>query len=170
MRTFRKVTKVLNSIVFYATIVILIFMALFTLPRLFGVKPFVVLSGSMEPTIPTGSLVFVNTKDKDVQVDDIITFSLATGKDSGVYVTHRVHAMDESGLIQTKGDNNRDADGWLNPEAVTGKVLLHIPYLGLVLDFLQGKGFVLVAFWVFLVNVLSMVFTWFVCHGESKKS
>lgn len=54
----KKAVLWLNRIVAVLTVIILIVVAGFTAPRLFGVKPFVVLSGSMEPTIPTGSCVF----------------------------------------------------------------------------------------------------------------
>lgn len=157
---------VLNRIVFILTICILIVVSAFTVPRLFGIKPFVVMSGSMEPTIPTGSLVFVDTRDVNVSTDDVITFSLSTGKKS-VFVTHRVHAIDESGLIQTKGDNNKDPDGWLDPKAVMGTVIFHIPHLGIVLDVLQEKGFVLIAIWIFAVNLVCMVLQWFVTRKNA---
>ena len=169
MKPIAKIVSIVNRVVFFVTILILIFVSIFTIPRLFGVKPFVVLSGSMEPTIPTGSLVFVNTHDTNVAVDDVITFSLAVGSDKGVYVTHRVHAIDESGLIQTKGDNNNDPDGWLSKEAVTGTVVLHVPFLGLILDFLQNKGFLVVAGWVFLINVCTMICTRMLCGKEADK-
>lgn len=160
----RRVILTLDKIIFMLTIVILVVVSAFTLPRAFGIKPFVVLSGSMEPTIPTGSLVFVDTKYTDVQVDDIITFGLSTGKKS-VMVTHRVNDI-QDGMIQTKGDNNDEPDGWLDPEAVIGVVKLHIPWLGIVLDFLQKKGFVLIAIWVFAINGISKILTWFVTRGD----
>ena len=161
---FKKFIKWLNRIVAVLTVIILIMVAGFTAPRLFGIKPFVVLSGSMEPTIPTGSCVFVNTKDTDVDEGDIITFSLSTGEDSSVFVTHRVNKITDDGLIQTKGDNNDSPDGYLESDAVIGTVMFHIPVLGQILDFLQNKGFVLAALWVLVINVITMLLSWLAEH------
>ena len=160
----KKAVLWLNRIVAVLTVIILIVVAGFTAPRLFGVKPFVVLSGSMEPTIPTGSCVFVNTKDRDVSEGDIITFSLSTGENTGVFVTHRVNKITDDGLIQTKGDNNDNPDGYLEKDAVVGTVIFHVPVLGQVLDFLQSKGFVLNALWVFVINIITMLLSWLVEH------
>lgn len=161
---FKTFIKWLNRIVAVLTVIILIMVAGFTAPRLFGIKPFVVLSGSMEPTIPTGSCVFVNTKDTNVDEGDIITFSLSTGKDSSVFVTHRVNQITDDGLIQTKGDNNDSPDGYLESDAVIGTVMFHIPVLGQILDFLQNRGFVLVALWVLVINIITMLLSWLAEH------
>lgn len=140
------------------TVVICLIFSVFTVPRLFDISPFVVQSASMEPTIPTGSVVFVNTKDTDVKEGDIITYSLSVGENKGVFVTHRVHKMDtESGLIQTKGDNNDNADGWIDGSAVVGTVLNYLPWCGFVLDSLQRAGFVIIAIWMFAVNLILMM-------------
>ena len=160
----KKAVLWLNRIVAVLTVIILIVVAGFTAPRLFGVKPFVVLSGSMEPTISTGSCVFVNTKDRNVSEGDIITFSLSTGENTGVFVTHRVNKITDDWLIQTKGDNNDNPDGYLEKDAVVGTVIFHIPVLGQVLDFLQSKGFVLIALWVFVINIITMLLSWLVEH------
>ena len=93
-----QIVKWINRIVLLLTILICILMAGFLVPRLFGVTSFVVLSGSMEPVIPTGSAVFVNTKDTDVEKGDIITYSLGVGDDETVYVTHRVFHVREDGM------------------------------------------------------------------------
>lgn len=112
----------------------------------------------MEPEIPTGSVVFTNTNDKDVETGDIITYSLSTGEDSGVFITHRVHDVNgEKGLIQTKGDANDTADGWLEKKAVMGTVMFHIPKAGFLLEHLQEKGFILLAIWVFAINALLLI-------------
>ena len=46
-------------------------------PRVLGLTPFVVLSGSMEPTYPVGSLVYVRSVDaSELRVGDPVTFTL----------------------------------------------------------------------------------------------
>ena len=60
-----------------------------TVPRLFGCQIYTVVSGSMEPAIPTGSIVYVKeTEASEVKKDDVIAFY--GGDNSGAIITHRV--------------------------------------------------------------------------------
>lgn len=105
----------------------------------------IVQSGSMEPSIKTGSLVIIKPS-LNYRVGEIIMF----GEDTKTKVptTHRI-VRDEvrSGVFYytTQGDANEDSD--LQPIAqseVIGKVLFSIPYLGFVLDFAKKPlGFAL---------------------------
>lgn len=76
---------------------------------LFGHRIFYVTTGSMEPTIPVGSLLWVDVETQDYQVGDVITF---TSKDSAIYGlpnTHRiVEVLDEG--YRTQGDANSAPD------------------------------------------------------------
>ena len=106
--------------------------------RLFGIQPYLVLSGSMEPEIHTGAVVYVRAVDPaNLQEGDIITFTLA----GDVPVTHRIVAVTEENgqtLYQTKGDANEQADNTLvHPEQILGSPLFSIPYLGFALRYLQ---------------------------------
>ncbi len=82
-------------------------------PRLGHYRTLTVLSGSMEPEIPTGSVVVVTPKPlREVRVGDVIVFNAPT---DGRPVTHRVIEVLEDGnrpLIRTKGDANASADPW----------------------------------------------------------
>lgn len=106
----------------------------------------IVKSGSMEPRIPTGSLVIVKPM-QDYGIGDVITFGADTKTE--IPTTHRVigYESDADGrsIYRTKGDANEDEDA--NPVArgeVIGKVVLHLPYVGFVLDFArQPLGFAL---------------------------
>lgn len=90
-----------------------------------NLRGYVILSGSMEPMIPTGSVVVVNTADRDVLPGDVATFSR-----HGDLVTHRILSKTEDGY-QTKGDANTDPDtGIISAEDIRGKVLFHIPMIG----------------------------------------
>ncbi len=144
--------------IFVTTITIFVFLLIgaFTIPRLFHINPYVVRSASMEPALPTGSLVYVNANDTEVTVGDIITFGLSTGKESGVYVTHRVYQIDTArNMIQTKGDKNEEPDGFIDASAVAGTVVFHIPGVGFALEGLQERGgFVIIAVSVCLLNGL----------------
>lgn len=154
-----KLVKVFNIFVYGVTMILFFIIGFFTLPRLISITPFVVQSGSMEPAIETGSVVFVNEKDIDVDVGDIITFGISTGKQKGVYVTHRVHKIDEEDqLIQTKGDANDSPDGYLSKDAIVGTVMFHIPKVGFVLENLQEQhGYLIVILSVFILNCFSLL-------------
>lgn len=105
----------------------------------------IVKSGSMEPAIPTGSIVVVKPSTSYV-VGDVITFGEDT--QTAIPTTHRITAIQGEGsamTFTTKGDANEEADQ--NPVArgeVIGKVVFHLPHAGFVLDFArQPLGFVL---------------------------
>ena len=100
-------------------------------PHLLGYEQYVVVSGSMEPAIPVGSLVMAKpVKPAELQVGDVIVFY--TERHIDTPVTHRVveNRIDEREVI-TKGDANAAND--INPvlyENIDGKVARHIPRIG----------------------------------------
>ena len=109
----------------------------FLAPR-FGWQVDTVLSGSMEPAIPTGSILVSRPVTPDsINVGDIVTFS-GSGRDR--FITHRVTAIGQpNGIVfTTKGDANNAEDPYTVPaENVVGKVLVHIPFLGFILSFVK---------------------------------
>lgn len=100
----------LTSLLIAAGLVLLV---AFAGVRLVGLTPYAVLSGSMEPEYPVGSLVYVKAVDPlDVEVGDAITFSLP----SGTLVTHQVYQIDaESRAFRTQGIANIASDGSISP-------------------------------------------------------
>ena len=101
------------------------------IPRFVGYDAFVVVSGSMEPAIPVGSLVFSKETDPaELQEGDIIVFKTAARGDTPI--THRVVSNDTAAReIITKGDANEHQDkSPVTYENVVGKVGMHIPYVG----------------------------------------
>ena len=109
--------------------------------RLVGLQPFAVLSGSMEPTYHTGSIVYVKKIDyHELKAGDPITFML----DENTVATHRIVEVipdaEEPDTIRyrTKGDANESEDGGLvHYKNVIGKPVFTIPYLGFFADFIQ---------------------------------
>ena len=90
-----------------------------------------VLTGSMEPNYPVGSLIFVKEIEPDqLEVGDVITYRL----DSDTVVTHRIVEIDkEAQTVTTKGDANSSNDGSPVPYSeIVGKAHFKIPYLGYV--------------------------------------
>lgn len=100
----------------------------FTLPRIFGLEIYGILTGSMEPVCPTGSLVYVKrVKPESLQEKDIVTF-----QKGNLVITHRVVKNDiQKEELITKGDANNTND--INPvtyKQIKGKVALTVPFLG----------------------------------------
>ena len=130
--------KILSKLVLALTFIVIIAASAISVPKFFGITPFITLSGSMEPGIPTGSVVFIDTKDKEVHEDDIIAFKSGDGQ--GATVTHRAVKISEDGTITTKGDNNEVEDLTpLNPQNVIGKFRFCIPKIGKILSKLDAK-------------------------------
>lgn len=106
-------------------------LVLFLIPILLGIKPFIVLSGSMEPTIKVGSIAYINTHEKvqNIKDGDIIAFSFGDSQ-----VTHRVLKINENQTFTTKGDANSVEDfAPVNFENYKGKTIFWIPNIGKVL-------------------------------------
>ena len=108
-----------------------------TVPRLMGYEIYEVVSGSMEPEIPVGSVIYVKAaQPQEVEAGDVIAFQ----KDGSV-ITHRVeenHYVE--GEFITKGDANREED--VEPVAygsLIGKVERHVPVLGIVMSLLASN-------------------------------
>lgn len=106
-------------------------------PDFLGYKPFIVLSGSMEPTINTGDIAIIKKcTPEELKEGDIIAFR--SGKS---VITHRIIEIkkneNEIKLI-TKGDNNNSEDRYpIDLENVEGIFVYRIPKLGNFAMFLQ---------------------------------
>lgn len=154
-KTLHTIGNILYGIVIAAVVVIIL---LFVGSRVgfldYGMK--IVLSGSMEPTIKTGSIILIHPE-AAYTVGDIVTF----GKDTktNIPTTHRLVASHiENGILyfNTKGDANEDPDpDQITQKDIEGKVLFSIPYLGYVIDFAKHPlGFFLLVIVPALIIVL----------------
>jgi len=122
----------------------------FVLPRVTHGEALTVLTGSMQPTIPPGSIVFVRPVDPhNVHVGDVITFAVKSSHYGTSLVTHRVVAeklaLDPSGdyepVFTTKGDANNAPD--VDPvlaQNVRGAMWFHLPHVGGIRDAMHTKG------------------------------
>lgn len=115
------------------------------LPKVFGYQVYTVISGSMEPAIPIGSLVYIReVEPEEVQEGDVIAFYSAS--DNGAIIIHRVEKNQVvSGQFITKGDANEEKDPLpISYERFIGEVRTSIPVLGKILSMMvtvQGKLF-----------------------------
>ena len=110
--------------------------------RLMGLEPYVVLSGSMEPTYHVGSLIYVKDVDyKQLKVGDPITFLVS----ENTVATHRIIEVlpdeEDPDTLRyfTQGDANDVPDGGsVHYKNIIGKPVFSIPYLGYVSDYIQN--------------------------------
>ncbi|MFC3965523.1 signal peptidase I [Nocardia jiangsuensis] len=112
------------------------------LPLVVGGHRYTILTGSMVPTYPPGTLVVVRPEDPiDLAVGTPITYQLRSGQPE--VVTHRIvqvrrNADGRIGFI-TRGDANPvDDEQIVNPEQIRGAVWYSIPYLGYVNNWFSG--------------------------------
>ena len=128
-------------------------------PSFLGYKPFIVLSGSMEPVIKIGDLVII----KDCSIDllkegDIIAFRNGTS-----VITHRIVEITEENnekIFITKGDNNSSEDRYpIRYSNVEGLYIYRIPKVGYFAMFLQTTLgaiiFVSIPFILFIITDLA---------------
>ena len=138
-KTIKRIWNWISSIL--VGIVVLLAVALVGV-RLIGLQPFVVLSGSMEPTYHVGSLIYVESVDyKELQVGDPITYMIA----QDTVVTHRIIEVlvdeEDPDTLRyfTQGDANDVPDGSsVHYKNIIGKPVFSIPYLGYVSDYIQN--------------------------------
>ena len=132
---------------FFITLLVLVALLLLVslVPITGNIEIKIVKSGSMEPSIPVGSVVVVMPRES-YAVGEVVTFGRDTARE--IPTTHRIIGERvERGqtYYQTKGDANEEQDPReIAASEVIGKVLLHVPYMGYVLDFArQPLGFAL---------------------------
>lgn len=102
---------------------------LFAIPYCVGLRGCAIVSGSMEPTIPTYSLCLVTTDITlpQVEVGDVVVYFREADQRM---IVHRVIAETAQGFV-TKGDANTFDDGIsVTEETLYAKCLCHVPYLG----------------------------------------
>ena len=158
--------RIWNAFTTVLVVLIVILAILLVGVRVVGLKPFVVLSGSMEPDYPTGSLIYVKNVDPfELEPGDVITFML----NETTVATHRMVGVvpdDEDPSVirfRTKGDANDFEDGTLvHYKNVIGSPVFVIPLLGYVSNYISqppglyiaGIGLLLVILLMFVPDIL----------------
>lgn len=144
--------------------------------RLVGLTPYAVLTGSMEPELPVGSLVYIRDVDpSDVKPGDAITFEL----ESGTLVTHEVFEVDaQEQTFRTRGIANKDDQGNISPDAapvawsqLVGVVAFRVPYLGYINNFVtHTPGIYITVSFVAVVIAVSILIELFESNKEEKQN
>lgn len=113
-----------------------------------------VLTGSMEPAIPVGSIV-ITKEQSSYEMEDIISF-----QEEGAIITHRIISIDRERYI-TKGDANNVADTEeVQQKQILGKVILTIPLLGyLVMWLMSPFG---------IISLFIIIGIWYIATGRNR--
>ena len=129
-----KLIKITGWIVLFLTFILVISMVVLTF---FGIDKYLVVSGSMEPSIPTGSVAVVN---QNILFDDVKNGDVIVFRYKDMNIIHRVidqAVIDGEKHLKTKGDANECDDGYLTTaDNYLGTTLFHIPKgFGFMIDF-----------------------------------
>ena len=151
--------KALDIITTTLLVLVVVFAVLIVGVRLFGLEPYTVISGSMEPEYHVGSLIYVKkTSVDELEVNMPITYTM----NGGTVVTHRIIEIitdEDTGAVKyvTKGDANKDADGTpVTFDRIIGRPVMHVPVLGYISHFVQNPPGIYIAI---LVIALLMLLT-----------
>lgn len=155
----KKVWSVFTTLIVIAAVILAM---LLVGARLVGLRVYTVLSGSMEPTYQTGSLIYVKKTDPfQLETGDVITFML----DENTLATHRIAGIvqdeEDPSVIRfrTKGDANEFEDGSLvHYKNVVGVPVFTIPKLGYLANYIQQPPglYVTIAVGAFLLLLMFM--------------
>uniref|UniRef100_UPI000A94A827 signal peptidase I n=1 Tax=Rhodococcus marinonascens TaxID=38311 RepID=UPI000A94A827 len=162
-----------KSIVSWLLLLVLVAILALTIviPRIAGATPYTVLTGSMVPTYPPGTLIVVKPEDSPaLTAGDAITFQMESGNPE--VVTHRIimvrkNSQGETTYV-TQGDANPSPDANpVVPEQVRGKVWYSVPYMGYVNSLITGQQRTLMVTVVF-VGLLGYAGFMFVGAGRDR--
>lgn len=156
----KKIMQLLSSILLYSVlaiigIIVVMFIAYF-IDQKIGMKKgenrsplfgaYVIISNSMIPTINVqDAVITMRVSEKNIKMNDIITFVSKDIETRGTPITHRVvgivyenpETKDKIIGYRTKGDHNNVQDfAIIQPDEVLGKVYLRIPMIGYLQMFL----------------------------------
>lgn len=94
-------------------------------PMPFGVGASVVLSGSMEPALSVGDLLLLKEQES-YEIGEIVVY-----QSGSMPIVHRIISLQDEQVV-TKGDANNTADEAFPMEAIKGKVVCAVPFMGYI--------------------------------------
>lgn len=151
---------IVTALIIAAVIYVIYSRATGKVPELFGHSVLRIVTGSMEPEIPTGSYILTETVEPDeLQVGDVIAFY---STDPAIYMapnTHRIAEIKQTsaGLsFVTKGDANRVTDEYQVVQSlIIGRYVRRLPALSAI-------GGIINTPWIFLVIIVIPAAVFFV--------
>lgn len=148
----KTISKLISTIATIIIVLIIVTLIPLTVPKVFGIKLYGIMTESMSPQYNVGGVVYVKSVEaSSIKIDDVITYRTGRGEES---VTHRVIGIEGDKFV-TKGDANNTEDP--NPVLfgqLVGKVVFYVPYLAKVSDYVGTTRGLLSAFCVILVCIL----------------
>lgn len=161
-----KASKICNHLATILIIIVVLIAVPLVVPRIFGYQVYGVLSGSMEPNYPIGSIIYVENIDTSkIKVDDVITFKMSAK--SNVVATHRVIEINQDEQsFTTKGDANKEKDSaTVSKQRVLGRAIFCIPLFGYISMFTQSSIGIITS-----IGVIALIFIlWFLADRFKKK-
>lgn len=143
----------MKNIIFKVFYILIIIYLIIFIPVLWGKKPLVIISGSMEPILKVGGILYYEKINlDDFKKDDILVYRL-----NEHIVSHRIVNINEYGF-ETKGDNNISNDSYIvDKNNVIGRGNnWSIPYIGYYADFIYNHKYLLI-----VMIILSYFNIWF---------
>ena len=149
--------------IFSSTLYFLLFLYLIIfIPVLWGYKPLVIISGSMEPILKVGGILYYKEIDtQDYKINDIVVF-----KSTKYLISHRIVEITDNGFI-TKGDANKNID---SNKVYYDKALgigtnWSIPYIGYYADFIYKNKWILIIILIIII-INSRIYHYMVEENE----
>ena len=131
----------MKNIIFKLFYILIIIYLIIFIPVLWGKKPLVIISGSMEPILKVGGILYYEKINlNDFKKNDILVYQL-----NEHIVSHRIVNINEYGF-ETKGDNNNSNDSYIvDKNNVIGRGNnWSIPYIGYYADFIYNHKYLLI--------------------------
>ena len=169
----KKISFILRTLSTVLVTLVMILALTMVGPRFLGMEIYAVLSGSMEPEIPTGAIIYVKDVDPStLEIGDDITYKLSSGTPATHRIIEFVYDEEDPGVkkFRTKGIANDEADkNPVHPDSIIGEPIVTIPLLGFLAYFIQSKEGILAAIAVLAVIFWLMIIPDFICPKEKKK-
>lgn len=145
---YKTILTVIGNAVLIFLIIIGVSIAFSMLPIKNNYQVLTVMSGSMKPNIPVGSVIVIKPQTTYIP-GDVITFKTPASTKKNDYTTHRIVEVSNSdGVITfvTKGDANEDSDReYIEKENIIGKELFAISLVGYLIGYIKTlPGLVLI--------------------------
>ena len=150
----------MKNIIFKVFYILIIIYLIIFIPVLWGKRPLVIISGSMEPILKVGGILYYEKINlDDFKKDDILVYQL-----NEHIVSHRIVNINEYGF-ETKGDNNNSNDSYIvDKNNVIGRGNnWSIPYIGYYADFIYNHKYLLI-----VMIILSDFNIWFNSRKDKK--
>ena len=145
------IKRLKNNIFKIIYILVLIYIIIF-IPTFWGKNPLVVISGSMEPTLKVGGILYYEKIDlNDFKEGDILVYELNEHT-----ISHRIVDITDNGFL-TKGDNNNSIDTYEveNMQVIGKGTNWSIPYIGYYADFVYNHKYLLfISVGVIIIDLL----------------